>query len=118
MRAPVGIVTLLCCCAGSAPPERSAPPGLGRYAAAVDWKAAGVEASTLLSDYLKVDTFNPPGNEQRGARFLAEALEREGIAARVIDLGDGRANLIARLEGSAPADGQPREKPLCLLSHL
>jgi acetylornithine deacetylase/succinyl-diaminopimelate desuccinylase-like protein len=115
VKAPKVIVTLMCCsCAGSGPPERLPSPALDTYADAIDWAAVGDEATSLLSAYLQVDTVNPPGNEERGARFLADALEKEGIAARLFDLGDGRANLIARLSAS----GEASEKPLCLLSHL
>ena len=34
--------------------------------AAPDWNVAGDEVTHLLSDYLRVDTTNPPGNETRG----------------------------------------------------
>src|SRR5262245_48504619 len=73
----LGWLALLCCagaCAATAPPLRAVPPGVDRYADAVDWKVAGDEAAALLADYLKVDTFNPPGNELQGARFLEQAL--------------------------------------------
>jgi acetylornithine deacetylase/succinyl-diaminopimelate desuccinylase-like protein len=80
--------------------------------AALPEARAGREAIELLSDYLRVDTSNPPGNEARGARFLASVLEREGIAHELVDHGHGRASLIARLPGSGP------EPPLCLLSHI
>ena len=38
------------------------------------------EAVELLSRYLKIDTTNPPGNEDRGVAFFAEILEKEGVA--------------------------------------
>ena len=35
------------------------------------------EAVELLARYLKIDTTNPPGNEAKGAAFLAEILEKD-----------------------------------------
>lgn len=109
-------VLLLCCaaCAATAPPLRPAPPGAEAYGDAVDWQATGDEAVALLQGYLRLDTFNPPGNETRGAEYLRGVLEREGIGSRVIELEPGRGNLIARLEATQPSG----EKPLCLLSHI
>ncbi len=109
------VLLLLCAaCAASAPPARSARAGADAYADGVDWKAAGAEVVTLLQGYVQLDTFNPPGNETRGAEYLRAALEREGITARVVEYSPGRGNLIARLEATKPSG----EKPLCLLSHI
>src|SRR6185503_12878877 len=68
----------------------------------LDWDALGREAVALLSDYIRINTTNPPGNELEGARFLERVLAREGIEAQILDttgLGPGRANLYARLKG-------------------
>lgn len=78
----------------------------------VDWAAAGDETAALLSEYLQVDTLNPPGNEERGADFLAAKLAAAGIQSEKVQHAPGRASLIARLDG---ADLEP---PLCLLSHI
>ena len=67
---------------------------------------------TVLSEYLKVDTTNPPGNETRGAEHLGKLLAAEGIPYEILEYAPGRGNLIARLEGSG------KEPPLCLVSHL
>ena len=45
----------------------------------VDLDALQDEAVRWLQDYIGVNTMNPPGNEIRGAEFLAEILEAEGI---------------------------------------
>ncbi len=89
---------------------RAAPPAIP--ALPVDWAAAGDETAALLADYLRVDTTNPPGNEERGADFLAERLAAAGIPSEKIHHAPGRASLVARLDG---ADLEP---PLCLLSHI
>ena len=78
----------------------------------INWNAAGNETIELLSEYLQIDTVNPPGNESRGARFLADRLTAEGIPSMVVESAPGRGNLIARLPGTG---SQP---PLCLLSHI
>src|SRR5688572_25011495 len=48
-------------------------------AVAPDWDALQREAVTLLSEYIRINTTNPPGNELAGARFLKRILDREGI---------------------------------------
>src|SRR6266513_1061002 len=77
-----------------------------------DWKALGDEATALLSQYVRINTTNPPGNEIAAARWLAEVLRRDGIEARIFEPAPGKANLYARLAG----DGSAR--PLILLNHL
>jgi acetylornithine deacetylase/succinyl-diaminopimelate desuccinylase-like protein len=72
------------------------------------------EALALLRAYLAIPTVNPPGQEEAGARWMADVLARDGIAAEVDVFLPGRANLIARLPATHPSG----EAPLCLLSHL
>ncbi len=102
-----------------APPARAdqtlPPPDASELvvpALPVDWAAAADETASLLSRYIQVDTTNPPGNEERGADFLATELAKAGIPSEKIQHADGRASLVARLDG---ADLEP---PLCLLSHI
>jgi acetylornithine deacetylase/succinyl-diaminopimelate desuccinylase-like protein len=69
----------------------------------VDWDALARESQTILAEYLRINTTNPPGNELAAARFLKSILEREGIDAMILDtaeLGANRANLYARLRGN------------------
>jgi acetylornithine deacetylase/succinyl-diaminopimelate desuccinylase-like protein len=70
------------------------------------------EVTSLLSDLIKIDTTNPPGNETKAAQFLASNLTDEGFKCDVLESGPNRGNLITRLKGT---DGKPR---LLLLSHL
>src|SRR5881394_3889235 len=77
-----------------------------------DWKALGDEATTLLSQYLRINTTNPPGNEIVAARWLAEVLRRDGIEAQVFEPAPGKANLYARLAGDGTA------RPVILLNHM
>ncbi len=81
-------------------------PGAGQQA--VDRGALRDEAVALLSEYLRIRSVNPPGNELAAAQWLARVLAREGIDAVILDtadLGPGRANLYARFpgDGSQPA---------------
>lgn len=55
------------------------------------------EAARWLQGYLRIDTSNPPGNEQRAAAYLAGLLQKEGIAVRQIATPQGRTSLWARL---------------------
>src|SRR5436309_8205537 len=77
-----------------------------------EWKALGDEATALLSQYLRINTTNPPGNEIAAARWLADVLRRYGIEAQIFEPAPGKANLYARLAG----DGSAR--PLILLNHM
>src|SRR6266568_949148 len=77
-----------------------------------EWKVLGDEATALLSQYLRINTTNPPGNEIAAARWLADVLRRDGIEARIFEPAPGKANLYARLAGDASA------RPLILLNHM
>lgn len=78
----------------------------------IDWQAVGAEATDLLSRYLRIDTTNPPGDEERAAEFLAQALRERGLEPRLYRSAPGRANLVARLRG----EGQ--RGPILLLHHM
>lgn len=67
--------------------------------AAADLRDESVE---LLRRLIAVNTTNPPGGEAALARLLAGELAAAGLEVSVIDLGDGRANLRARLAGQRP----------------
>jgi acetylornithine deacetylase/succinyl-diaminopimelate desuccinylase-like protein len=70
------------------------------------------EARTLLSELIRIDTTNPPGNETKAARYLSENLNKEGFKCELLESAPERGSLITRLKGTG-------EKPnLLLLSHL
>jgi acetylornithine deacetylase/succinyl-diaminopimelate desuccinylase-like protein len=70
------------------------------------------EVTTLLSDLIRINTTNPPGNETEAAKYLAETLEKEGFRCEVLESAPGRGNVLTRIKGTG-------EKPsLLLLSHL
>ncbi|MPZ23755.1 MAG: M20/M25/M40 family metallo-hydrolase [Dehalococcoidia bacterium] len=78
---------------------------------AVDWEAVTGEAVDILSQYVRIQSVNPPGDETSAARFLADVLARDGIESTTYDAGNNRVNLAATLPGR---DGL---KPLTLLNH-
>ncbi|MDJ0786237.1 MAG: M20/M25/M40 family metallo-hydrolase [Myxococcota bacterium] len=80
----------------------------------IDWDEVESEATSLLQQYLRIDTTNPPGGEEAGVEFLARLLRAEGIEPSTYDAGDGRVSLSARLPGTNGAG----TKPLILLSHI
>ena len=64
----------------------------------------------LLSDFIGVDTINPPGNESRAVDFYAKIFEEEGIEYSTGESAPGRGNIWARIKGG--------DKPaLILLQH-
>jgi len=67
----------------------------------------------LFQSLIRLDTSNPPGNEEIAVRFLKEKLEAEDIACQVVEAGPGRWNLMARIPGE-----KPTAKPIVFLSHL
>ena len=70
------------------------------------------EVTNLLSDLIKINTTNPPGNEIEAARFLAKDLEKDGFKCELFESDSGRGSVVTRLEGAG-------DKPsLLLLSHL
>jgi acetylornithine deacetylase/succinyl-diaminopimelate desuccinylase-like protein len=71
----------------------------------MNWDALGDETVDLLGRYLRLDTTNPPGHETVGARFLEEALGRDGIASETAESAPGRGNLVARLTGDGSLGG-------------
>jgi acetylornithine deacetylase/succinyl-diaminopimelate desuccinylase-like protein len=81
-------------------------------AALPDFEAAHEELVEMLRGLIRVDTSNPPGNETKGAVYLKDYLDREGIPSEILELERGRGNLVARLKGSG------KKKPLLLMGHL
>jgi len=84
-------------------------------ASALDYDRLMDETAQRLSEYLRINTSNPPGNELATARWLGEVLAKEGIEGRILDtaeLGGGRANFYARLKGTGPG------KAIALVHHM
>jgi acetylornithine deacetylase/succinyl-diaminopimelate desuccinylase-like protein len=69
------------------------------------------EAVRRMVEYLRINTTNPPGNEDQAMQFFARIFTQEGIAFDTASSAPGRGNIWARLKGGpAPA--------LVLLHHM
>ena len=77
----------------------------------VDWDAVGEETLTHLSDLVRINTTNPPGQETLVANYLRSILEAEGIATETYALDPDRANLVARIKGNGS------KKPILIMGH-
>lgn len=73
------------------------------------------EASGWLADLIKINTSNPPGNENLAAMYVSNLLQKEGIKAEILDVGAGRSAVVARLRSSVVPDPS---KALLLVAHL
>ncbi|MBV9072317.1 MAG: M20/M25/M40 family metallo-hydrolase, partial [Acidobacteria bacterium] len=66
----------------------------------------------LLSELIRIDTSNPPGNENKIAEFLASRLRPLGFEIQIVPTpAPGKSHFIARLKG----DGTKR--PVLIAAH-
>ncbi|HVB80180.1 MAG TPA: M20/M25/M40 family metallo-hydrolase [Candidatus Binataceae bacterium] len=79
----------------------------------INWEKLTQEATALLSQYIRIDTTNPPGNELGAARMLREKFLADGIPATIWEPAPGRGVLAARLRGTGK-----HTKAIVLLSHM
>lgn len=80
-----------------------------------DTSAIAREAQGWLADLIKINTSNPPGNEQLAAMYVANVLEKGGIKPEILDLAPGRSAVVARLRSSVVPEPS---KALLLVAHL
>jgi acetylornithine deacetylase/succinyl-diaminopimelate desuccinylase-like protein len=85
------------------------------------------EVTQLLSELIRIDTSNPPGNETAAAEHLRDLLKAEGLTSEIVESAPGRGSLIARWSGggsqqsgpeSSGAEKRGRKDSLMLMSHL
>jgi len=100
MRNPLAVVLLLFSMAVNAQ---------DRYL--IDWDAVGEETLQLLSDLIKINTTNPPGQETQVANYLQAVLAAEGIESELYALDPERANLVARIKGNGS------KRPILFMGH-
>jgi acetylornithine deacetylase/succinyl-diaminopimelate desuccinylase-like protein len=73
------------------------------------------EVTTLLQQYVRIDTSNPPGTTSKAADFLSGVLQREGIAVTRYESEPGKAIVLARLKATVTP---PAGKAVLLLHHM
>lgn len=78
----------------------------------INWQEVQEETLKYLSDLIKIDSTNPPGNEIKVAEYLRTVLEKEGIECNIYESAPNRGNLIAKIAGNGEA------RPLLLLGHM
>src|SRR5215469_12799452 len=102
-------------------PAAGQVPGLGQPVVTPtnlgpgDTSALAREATNWLADLIRINTTNPPGNEEAAAKYIAGILQKEGITAELLPMAPGRSALVARLNASAFADPS---KALLLVAHM
>ncbi len=73
--------------------------------------AGPLNAVELTRQLVRMNTINPPGQEDECARALGALLENAGFSTRYHPLGAGRSSLVARI-------GNGSGKPLCITGHI
>jgi len=72
----------------------------------------GESAVRLTRELIRIDTSNPPGNEESAVLFLEGILGAERIETEIYSPVPKRANILARIRGKS------RGKPVIILSHI
>jgi acetylornithine deacetylase/succinyl-diaminopimelate desuccinylase-like protein len=111
-------VLALCCALPLRAQIRQGPPAMGipdSPSLVGDTSNLAREAQDWLAELIKINTTNPPGNEQQAAKYIAGILTKEGITPEILDLTPGRSAVIARLRSSAVPDPS---KALLLVAHM
>ena len=83
---------------------QATPVNTASISPVADATAVRREALVWLADLIKINTSNPPGNEQLAARYVAGVLQKEGIKPEILDLAPGRSAVVARLRSSVVPD--------------
>ena len=76
-----------------------------------DNRSLGDRTQQYLTDLVRLDTSNPPGNESKVAEYLKQVADSYGISAELMGGDTRRLNFVARLRGSG------RARPLLLMAH-
>ena len=62
------------------------------------------EAQGWLSDLVKINTVNPPGNEINVAKYISAIFQKEGIPNEMLEMAPGRNVVVARLQAGPLPD--------------
>src|SRR5687768_15218837 len=95
--------------AAGSPYEVRAPAPAG-----FDRGAAQRSTQSHLMRLIAINTQNPPGNEIATARYFDSVFKGiPGIETRILDVGGGRANFVARLRAANPTG-----RPVLVMGHM
>ena len=108
-------------CAQAQQPARSTAAGpespyTVRAAAPAGYDRAAAQRSTQahLTRLIAINTQNPPGNEIATARYFDSVFKSiPGVETRILDVGNGRANFVARLRATNPTG-----RPVLVMGHM
>jgi acetylornithine deacetylase/succinyl-diaminopimelate desuccinylase-like protein len=84
----------------------------GAAGAEPDWDQAGRQAAEILSQYVRIDTRNPPGRTVEAVEFLSSLLIDAGLEIERLGATAEKPILVGRRRGSAGG------KPIVLLNHM
>ncbi|MCW5966492.1 MAG: M20/M25/M40 family metallo-hydrolase [Bryobacterales bacterium] len=77
----------------------------------LDWRELDAETLKHFQALVRINTTDPPGNEQPAVDYLKEVLEAEGFEVKIFTKWPRRPNLVARLKGSG------KKKPVLMMAH-
>jgi acetylornithine deacetylase/succinyl-diaminopimelate desuccinylase-like protein len=72
--------------------------------AAPDLSKLGDEAQSWLSDLVRTNSVNPPGNEAAIAKYISAIFQKEGINNEVLEMAPGRSIVVARIQAGPLPD--------------
>src|ERR1700690_4577764 len=72
------------------------------------------EAQVWLSDLVRTNSVNPPGNEAAVAKYISAIFQKEGISNEILEMAPGRSIVVARLQAGPLPDPT---NALLLLAH-
>ncbi|MGB5491396.1 MAG: M20/M25/M40 family metallo-hydrolase [Woeseiaceae bacterium] len=88
-----------------------AAPANAQSSYLVDWDEVGEEALNHLTNLVRIDSSNPPGNETEVVKYLESVLASDEIDSDVYALDEARANLVVRYKGNGA------KRPLLIMGH-
>src|SRR5579864_7355323 len=62
------------------------------------------EAQGWLSDLVRINSVNPPGNEAVVAKYISAIFQKEGIANEMLEMAPGRSIVVARIQAGPLPD--------------
>ena len=102
--------------AAQAPPAAAPAPGaLVAPSPVGDTAALAKQAEGWLADLIRINTTNPPGNEQAAAKYIVGILEKEGITPETLEVAPGRSAVLARLRSAVMPDPS---RAVLLVAHM